>query len=76
MGRNDIRFAASGRLDFDQYLMRQADDGRTGPADKTLTDTDFIGAVRFDDANGIVFDDDQIIPIIRLDRNRIRSLMT
>lgn len=76
MSRNDIRFAAPGRLDFDQQLMRQANDGCPGTADKALADTDFIRAVRFDDANGIIFDDDQIIAVVRLDRNRLRSLMT
>lgn len=76
MSRNDIRFTSSGRFDFNEQLMRQADDGSAGPADKAFTDADLIRAVRFDDADGIIFDDDQIIAIIGSNRNYISSLMT
>ena len=37
MGRNDIGFVIAGGLHFDQHLVRQADDSRTGLADKAFT---------------------------------------
>ena len=61
MGRNDIGFVIAGGLHFDQHLVRQADDSRTGLADKAFTDTDFIGTIGFGNADALVLDDHEVI---------------
>lgn len=75
MGRNDIGFVIAGGLHFDQHLVRQADDGRTGLADKAFTDTDFIGTIGFGNADALVLDDHEVIALLGLDRDNIGSMV-